>query len=373
MKQYEEVFFSLVRAALWDTPVEIPDSFSDWGKVVKVAQSQTVVGLTGNVLLSAPSMYSLLPEQLVASLRKSIRSNILLHTVLNNTLVQVVSALREHGIESVLLKGQGIACNYPVPELRQCGDIDLYVGQENYAKAYDILAPISAEIDDKSTLETGKHFHVRIGVVIIEIHRYACVYSDDKLNVTLQKYINEGLSNNLRVMDFGGTSVNVPADGFNVFYVFNHLWGHFMDGGIGLRQFCDWMMLIRSRCKNISEDYLAVILKDLNLLEPWKALGCVLTDYLGLPSDEFPLYDPKMKQYADRIVVRVLTDGNFGRNSDMGRERTNNYLYEKFISLKYHILRYVSLFKIFPSHTIKELLYVLDRGFKKVYDDLIKK
>ena len=37
MKQYEEVFFSVVRAALWNTPVEVPHGFADWNKVLKLA------------------------------------------------------------------------------------------------------------------------------------------------------------------------------------------------------------------------------------------------------------------------------------------------------------------------------------------------
>ena len=45
MKQYEEVFFSVVRAALWKTPVEVPQGFADWNKVLKLAKAQTLTGL----------------------------------------------------------------------------------------------------------------------------------------------------------------------------------------------------------------------------------------------------------------------------------------------------------------------------------------
>jgi hypothetical protein len=127
MKQYEEVFFSVVRAALWKTHVEVPEGFADWSKVLKLAKAQTLTGLVADVLLGNAEIRAQLPEQAVAKLQGAVRNNMLMHNMLNNTLILVVSKLRENGVESVLLKGQGIARNYPVPELRQCGDIDLYV------------------------------------------------------------------------------------------------------------------------------------------------------------------------------------------------------------------------------------------------------
>ena len=46
----------------------------------------------------------------------------------------VTGLLREHGIETVLLKGSGTAGLYPVPELRKSGDIDLLVADQKAEK-----------------------------------------------------------------------------------------------------------------------------------------------------------------------------------------------------------------------------------------------
>lgn len=69
-------------------------------------------------------------------------TNVGMHSQMNMTLQLLVLTLRKAGIEPVLLKGQGLSRYYPTPELRQCGDIDIYVGEENYEKAYDAILPI---------------------------------------------------------------------------------------------------------------------------------------------------------------------------------------------------------------------------------------
>ena len=39
----------------------------------------------------------------------------------------------------MFVNDQALARNYPVPELRACGDVDIYVGSKNYMKACEVL------------------------------------------------------------------------------------------------------------------------------------------------------------------------------------------------------------------------------------------
>ena len=103
---------------------------------------------------------------------------------------------------------QGIAQYYPKPELRQCGDIDLYVGVENYARSYDVLKAIATEIDDRQDLDVGKHYHVSLGKVEVEVHRYSENYPFRKQDEKYQTIASKGLSDNLVPMIFGEIKVN---------------------------------------------------------------------------------------------------------------------------------------------------------------------
>lgn len=48
----EQVCISLIRKGLWNTVTVIPDGFNDWKGVLKIAQSQTVLGTVGYAVLS---------------------------------------------------------------------------------------------------------------------------------------------------------------------------------------------------------------------------------------------------------------------------------------------------------------------------------
>ena len=371
MKQFEEVFLEILKAGMWGVRPQVPEEFDDWGSVVRLAKSQSVLGIVGDVLLSDAELSQRIPIELKDKVKKFVMANMVTHSLLNNTLVKVVSALRDNGVESVLLKGQGIARNYPRPELRQCGDIDLYVGIGKEEVVHDILAPIAMKIDGKDCLYINKHFHVTMaGGVEVEVHRYTDNHLTEKLETIYQDASDKGVTENLVVYDFLGTPVNTPADNFNAFYIFNHLFHHFITSGIGLRQFCDWMIFLHKHKGDIKLDYLEQLLNDMNLMMPWKAFGCVLVKMLGMPQGDFPFYDSHQERKAKRIIKRVLKEGNFGKERAMIKNRGSVYMANKIRSLFSHIFKAFSLLFLFPKQIIVQFGSTMAMGFSIVWTDV---
>ena len=370
MNQHEEVFLSVLRSALWGHPVQVPDGFNNWGAVMKLANMQAVNGLVWDIMVTNQKIKASIPEQAVAAMSDIPKNNLSMHTKLNNALILVVTTLREHGIEPVLLKGQGLARYYPIPELRQCGDIDLYVGVENYEKSYDVLKPIVCEIEE-NIWRGLKHYHARVGSVLVEVHRYANVYSSQKQNSIYRPYEEEGLRKNLIPLEFGGIKIMTPAYEFNAYYLFNHIWVHFLSSGVGLRQLCDWSLILNSH--DVASEYLNRILTDMNSMNSWQIFGCVLVDYLGLPQEKFPFYNSRKLPKAKRLLKMILEEGNFGHSSLYYRERNHGYLIEKLLSLKWHISRRFKMFMIFPYQAVTRFFTSIKAGISQVLKDLTAK
>lgn len=369
MKDYEKVFFSLLRKAMWGTPVEVPEGFDEWDKVVKLAKTQSVLGVVGDAMVSDEGVSSCLDAGQKAGIRNFIMSNLMAHGKLNGVLSMIVARLREEGVESVLLKGQGLARYYPKPELRQCGDIDLYVGQENYAKAYDVFKPMASEIDDRKAMDVGKHYHVSFGRIMVEVHRYCNEYPSKKLDAVFQAASKEGLGRDTVAFDFDGVRVDTPADTFNAFYVFDHLFHHFLTSGIGFRQICDWMRFLHVKGSSVNQAKLKQLLEDMDLMKPWKAFGCLLSDVLGMPSEEFPFYDPSYSGKVAPVVRRILEEGNFGKERDVFKKRGKIYLLNKTRSFLAHIGRSFRLFMLFPSQAFSWFMHTMESGFAAVWND----
>ena len=370
MKLYETVFLELLKAGMWGRKPHVPQGFAEWTKVVMSAKSQSVLGVVAQVMLSDEDVSSQLPQDMKARLKKFLMNNLLTHNLLNNTLIKVVSTLREGGVESVLIKGQGLARNYPQPELRQCGDIDLYVGLENGERVHDLLSPIAEKVDGKEYITVGKHYHVTMpGGVEVEVHRYTDNHLTKKLEETYQAASAKGTTEGLVVYDFAGTPVNTPSNEFNAFFVFNHLFHHFLTSGIGLRQFCDWMMFLHARKGNLDLDYLRKLLIDMDMLMPWQAFGCVLVDKLGMPEDEFPFFDRAQDGKTDKILSRVLKEGNFGKERGVYKNRGTNYLLNKTRSFFGHIAKSAGLISIFPKQVWLQYKNTIAVGFNVVWTD----
>lgn len=134
------VFEELLRAGLWGTPLserwkELQEE--DWKQVLWLARQQTVQGLVFDglqVIKDAPAL-----EKLMFGLTVQVIRIEQLNQLLDRTASHFSEQLRENGVQAVLLKGQGVATLYPHPKRRQCGDIDLFVGVEQFEKAKQLF------------------------------------------------------------------------------------------------------------------------------------------------------------------------------------------------------------------------------------------
>lgn len=369
MERHEEVIFSLLRSAMWGTPAYVPHDFNEWGQVIRLAKAQSVLGVVADMLLSVETIASCISTKKKEKLRSFMMFNMMTSAKLESLLGCSVQTLREVGIDPVLLKGPALAAYYPNPRLRQCGDIDLYVGQKNYRRAYEALLKIADNADDIKVLDVGQHFSVFVSGFEVEVHRFSEIYPSRRLNGIYQQYSSKGLSDALVKISVSGIPVNTPEDTFNCYYVFSHLFNHFLTGGIGLRQLCDWMCLIHKRGASMDLPALEEMITTMGMMEPWKVFGCVLVDYLGLPEGEFPFYERQDDVKIRKVVSRILKEGNFGKQRDVHTKKNGNYLSDKARAFFGHITRSASLLTLFPSIVFRRFWLTMYNRFSKVISD----
>ena len=88
-----DVFLELLRVSLWGGEPQIPNDFKDWGKVFMLAKTQSVLSLVANAVLNDPKLSGQLADGMKAKLKGYVMANMATHSMLNNSVVQVVSAL----------------------------------------------------------------------------------------------------------------------------------------------------------------------------------------------------------------------------------------------------------------------------------------
>ena len=155
---------------------------------------------------------------------------------------KLFSVLREDGLRCCILKGQGNALMYPNPYSRTPGDIDVWVNASReqiteYAKKHFKLG------DDIRY----QHIETSVDGVPVELHFFPCTMNNPIYNTRLQKWFKRNADlqcSNVVSLPDGIGEIAIPTTAFNAVYQLTHLYHHFFDEGIGMRQIIDYFFVM---------------------------------------------------------------------------------------------------------------------------------
>ena len=155
---------------------------------------------------------------------------------------KLFSMLREDGFRCCILKGQGNALMYPNPYSRTPGDIDVWVNaSREYLTEY---AKCHFKLEDDIRFH---HLETTLDGVPVELHFFPCIMNNPIYNARLQKWFKRNTDlqcSNVVSLPDGIGEIAIPTTAFNVIYQLCHLYHHFFDEGIGMRQIIDYYYVV---------------------------------------------------------------------------------------------------------------------------------
>ena len=165
---------------------------------------------------------------------------------------KLYSMLREDGLRCCILKGQGNALMYSNAYSRNPGDIDVWVNASReqiteYAKTH-------FEIGNDIRFQ---HLETSMDGVPVELHFFPCTMNNPIYHVRLQKWFKRNADlqcSNVVSLPDGIGEIAIPTTAFNVIYQLTHLYHHFFDEGIGMRQIIDYFLVVNDFSKNVFLD-----------------------------------------------------------------------------------------------------------------------
>lgn len=353
MSTTEKQYFSLLQSALWDSPIEVEGPI-DWEAVMRIAEHHSNNVLLSDVALRLDDSDRPSP-QLAARMQKEMRGNLFNQMKLKQILLSAVKLLREHDIEPVLLKGFGLALLYPNPNLRQFGDIDLYVGQDQFHKACKLLRTLPGCYNWGEPHDIGRHYNIEFGPYPMEVHRVSADIEDPEEVAFYYTIEQDGLVDHRQTVDFEGYPLPVPSKEFTIFFNFYHVWEHFLTTGVGWRQVADVAMTLHNYYQSFDIEKLRTWLTAMRLMEPWQTFGWLMVNRLGLPEAELPFYDPECQKRALKLHDRVMAEGNFCRPNHFKNRKPKGRITKKLHSLIGIFVDYQLLAEVFPVQAKHEM------------------
>ena len=286
-------YLQLLQSALWNRPAEWPVDISS--TMLRINAMQGTGALVFPLVIGQQDIPAADKQQMKAVCMHNMQQQVKMTHIFR----QAWTALEQAGIRAVLMKGAGLAALYPDPSMRTWGDIDLFVGKDQYHPACAVMRdtfPKALKFDEE--LDHYKHYNLIADGISIEVHR---------VSVGLQHPIDErryarmearGMANS-QELEVNGITVRVPEPTFNALFVFMHCWEHCMTQGANMRQFCDLALLLHHYKDAIDRKQLQHDLKALHLFDVWQVFMGVIVDGLLLPVGEAPFYNPA-NDIADR-------------------------------------------------------------------------
>lgn len=362
------VFLDLVKTGLWevaDVNLNLNDKV-DWEEVYQLAAEQSVVGL---VLAGIERSIVKPPQELLLQWIGEVQILEQLNKDMNRFVANLIERLRKQDVYTLLVKGQGIAQCYERPLWRASGDVDLLLSNSNYFKAKEILLPLASSVENEN--KKALHLGMTINDWLVELHgtlHSCCLPKMDKVVEEAEKSVFYG--GEVRSWTNGYTQVFLPSPDNDIIFIFSHIIKHFFNGGIGLRQICDWCRLLWTYKDSLNHELLESRIRKAGLMSEWKAFAAFAVDYLGMPSEAMPLYssDGKWSRKAQRLKDYIIEVGNFGHNRNELTTPNASLVQQKMSAFKLYTGDGFKQFSIFPLDSIRIWLWIMKTGISTLFN-----
>ena len=332
-----------------------PIKNDDWLEIYSFCKKQAVLGIGFSAVEKLHSKGVVCPYQLRYSWMSIALQIENRNKKLNEYSKEIVERYKHDGLSCCILKGQGNLLNYP-SELalrRQSGDIDIW------CEVNDNGIPIATEVGRigveyvnyhgvKAIIEYVKMQHVlfestkkpnprycdlqapEIDSIPVEVH-----YRPSSLNSPLRNYrLQRWLKDNAHICMSNETQMGfaVPTTSVNVIYQMTHLYTHYFDGGLGLRQLMDYYFALRvwhndvMECKDLQsqgmwseglgtpmmpKEEVISVLSSFGMSKFTAAVMYVLQEVFAMPTHYY-ICKPNEKE-GKKLLAEIMQGGNFGQ------------------------------------------------------------
>ena len=235
-------------------------------------------------------------------------------------LLAVTSVLEQAQVPYVIFKGQVMAALYPEAWMRSTGDVDFYVPASDFQRAVQLLrSQLRVSIDED---KLDKHYTFTFQTTRFEMHYRVETFGCEKHQQRFDALIDGSMINHpvaIKIGEKGYISVLEPVADMVV--VFKHLFNHLLVEGVGLRQVCDFALMLYKYHGHYDTKVLEQRLREIGYLRAFRAMLALAVHYLGLQEASLPWpLNHNDARWGTRLMKEIMQSGNFGRKRRQHRK-----------------------------------------------------
>jgi len=260
-------------AALGSAPNPPPEGL-DWAQVLVFANEQTVLPLVQYAMKQASFG---IPEDHRKKAIASLNGLAVQGVVRRMGVLRVLEALEGQGITAVVIKGFAIARDYAQPDVRISSDADIYIREEDEARALEIFKGFGFTYKEREPSHKDTTLlHPRFGMVELHIRLFEEFIHDiwyEKKGFQILEPYQKAEAPDGSYFVFGDTD--------HFLYVLEHMMKHFIMDGLSLRMMLDVGVLLQKRGQNMDRARVERFLTQRRYREVLRVFLWILSRYCG--------------------------------------------------------------------------------------------
>lgn len=338
----EDKFFRLLQISVGKTAGKVVLlSEKDWDLIHQMAIEQSMLGVVLKAVDSTANDGQKPPTTLLFQWIGEVEIIRQQSQRKNQQCEQLTAWFRNHGYKSCILKGQGVARLYDEPDLRQSGDIDIWVDAPR-----DVVVNKMRSNFFRVTCVDYVNCHVEFfNDTDVEVHFRPTYMFNPFTNRKVQKWMRENKDAQMSHID-KSLGFSYPTIGFNLVFSLIHIYRHVFLEGIGLRQLMDYYSILSH--SNVKERNEAMTtLQSFGLNKFVGSVMFVLQKVFGMDSS-FLLCEVNTGD-GSFLLSEILQGGNFGKFDDRNRYVSNEQKVKKTVV---NIKRNMRFLKHYPSEVV---------------------
>lgn len=300
-KSLQESFLALVRLGI-GLPMDALPEIIDWPAIQNLANQQGLSAVIIDGIEKLPEELRPPKVLLLQWIGEVLQIFECRYESYRRAIAEISSFYNEHHFKMMVLKGYACSLDWPKPEHRPCGDIDIWLfGQQK--EADEVLEVEKGIRIDNShhhhTVFTWRDFTIENHYDFIEVHYR-------KSSQSLEKILKEKGADDTNFVDVYGEKVYTPSPNLHALFLSRHALEHFASEDVTIRQLLDWAFFVNVHGKEVDWSWLLGVLEQYGMLPLFNLFNAICVEDLGFDACLFPTYGVDA-QLKNRVLNEMLS------------------------------------------------------------------
>ena len=304
MTYVQHSFLSLVRLGIGHDLSSSDASFdhTEWNTVMALAAKQGLTAIVLDGIEKLPENQRPSKTLLLQWIGNTLQSFEQRYELYRRAIASLAGFYNDHGFKMMVLKGYACSINWPKPEHRPAGDIDIWLFGK-YRLADEVLSRETGIRIDTSehhhTVFYWENFMVENHYDFINVHHH-------KSNGEFERILKELGQDDTHFVEVYGEKIYIPSPDLHVLFLLRHAMAHFAATEITVRHLLDWAFFVEKNTNLINWKWLIEVLDCFGMAEFFSTVIAIYIEDLGFDKSIFPTcnYNPEIKE---KVLSEILS------------------------------------------------------------------